>query len=114
MVPIWGMSSEVEVGRADINEAAMQTSITCLLMFKLRQANPFKVRKIMLLACLEEPSDIYLCRESLGEHGTLIFVVQHIICFILPVLGFSLPAWLNGKPSFLHLLTVQKTQETPV
>ena len=75
MVPIWGISFVVEVGRADINQAAMQTSITCLLTFKLRQAYPFKVRKIMLLACFEEPSDIYLCKERLGECGILIFVI---------------------------------------
>ena len=72
MVPIWGISFEVEVGRADINQAAMQTSITCLLTFKLRQAYPFKVR---LLACLEEPSDIYLGKERLGERGILIFII---------------------------------------
>ena len=29
----------------------------------------------MLLACFEEPSDIYLCKERLGEYGILIFVI---------------------------------------
>lgn len=29
----------------------------------------------MLLACLEEPSDISLCKERLGEHGILIFII---------------------------------------